>query len=462
MRLKSLFALIFAGSASAAYCQIEKAPPSFTYKDSKAVPIDLETVHVSYDFNLAQKKVNATAILKFTAGESGYPFFDLKPGVSSLELDGLAIDKSLLPSIKTPNNSSTVRILGIKIDGQTEHSLIVNFQLSNNDVTFSTSAVRCGFFMSDLDRAEYGGLHFFETYGPANLEFDQIKFSFDVKVTGTTTAHRIFTNGDVTEVATNQWSVIFPDYYTSSSLYFHIANDKAFAVREGIFQGLDQAIPLQVYSESKAGADKAFKNLKSNLQELEGTFGPSLHKKYVVYATSSFPGGMEHSGATVTDFGALGHEISHSWFARGIMPANGNAGWIDEAIASWRDNGYPSRDISSANSTNLGGFSPYHRATPEEAYDEGADLIAGLNKRYSQFGGMKTVLHDWFSEAKGTNVSTPEFKTFLERSTSDNLDVIFKRAVYGQNRGKESSPSKTGRAPQHPRPFTFEQYKILR
>jgi hypothetical protein len=50
---------------------------------------------------------------------------------------------------------------------------------------------------------------------------------------------------------------------------------------------------------------------------------------------------MEYCGATMTDPGALGHELTHSWFARGVMPANGNTGWIDEAVASWRDDGYP-------------------------------------------------------------------------------------------------------------------------
>ena len=77
------------------------------------------------------------------------------------------------------------------------------------------------------------------------------------------------------------------------------------------------------------------------MRELEQTYGPYPHEALLIYCTGNISGGMEYAGATMTSLEALGHEITHSWFARGVMPANGNAGWIDEAIARWRDRGYP-------------------------------------------------------------------------------------------------------------------------
>ena len=69
-------------------------------------------------------------------------------------------------------------------------------------------------------------------------------------------------------------------------------------------------------------------------------------------------GGMEHCGATITSMSALAHEITHSWFARGVMPANGNAGWIDEGTARWRDRGYPTaKGFSVRQPVNLSNYS---------------------------------------------------------------------------------------------------------
>ena len=55
------------------------------------------------------------------------------------------------------------------------------------------------------------------------------------------------------------------------------------------------------------------------LAELEADYGAYTHDSMTVYIAGR--GGMEHCGATITSMSALGHEITHSWFARGVMPA---------------------------------------------------------------------------------------------------------------------------------------------
>lgn len=142
----------------------------------------------------------------------------------------------------------------------------------------------------------------------------------------------------------------------------------------------------------------------------------------------------------MTSLGALGHEIAHSWFARGVMPANGNAGWIDEAIASWRDQGYPTAAALPARPpVNLAGFSPYRRHTPIEAYAEGALLLSELDRLFAP-GGLRPLLARLFAERKRRSITTPFFQSFLERQTGATLGPIFNRYVYGKGEGVGPHP----------------------
>ena len=85
-----------------------------------------------------------------------------------------------------------------------------------------------------------------------NFEFDQLKYTFNVKkVIGTDKKHLVFANGDITENSKNDYSIDFPDYFTTSSLYFHISEEGRFEVIEDSYQGLEKTIPLKAYSTSK-------------------------------------------------------------------------------------------------------------------------------------------------------------------------------------------------------------------
>src|SRR5690606_31939202 len=115
-----------------------------------------------------------------------------------------------------------------------------------------------------------------------------------------------------------------------------------FVVRQKEFQSLDgRSLPVTVYmkkiwsyfSAPSVYLDRAIEVLT----ELESDYGAFPHSGMLIYASPAFQGGMEYAGATITNFKALAHEITHSYFGRGLMPANGNAAWIDEALASWRD-----------------------------------------------------------------------------------------------------------------------------
>jgi hypothetical protein len=145
------------------------------------------------------------------------------------------------------------------------------------------------------------------------------------------------------------------------------------------------------------------------------------------------------------------------------MPANGNAGWIDEAIATWRDNGYPTPDqFEDRDPVNLAGFSAYRRTTPNEAYTDGAWLISELDRRFQSRGGMIPLLRKFYDRYRRLEYTTPLFQQFLEEEVNQSLKGLFTRFVFGKGRAEGHYPKHTAMVSKHPRAFTLEEEKRLR
>jgi hypothetical protein len=187
---------------------------------------------------------------------------------------------------------------------------------------------------------------------------------------------------------------------------------------------------------------------------------------------------VEHAGATITSLWALEHEFTHFWFARGVMPVDGNSGWMDEAIASWRDDAYPRNDPRlSATPVNLAGFSPYRRSTPIASYSLGNRFMGELDYYFSLQGiEFKDVLAELFRTFAGTGISTSTFRSFVEDRLDVDLSSRFDRYVYGQDVSdldtaiegvsvhsfydpRVQSPRSS--ASRHPRPFTPKELREL-
>src|SRR5690606_27098526 len=80
-------------------------------------------------------------------------------------------------------------------------------------------------------------------------------------------------------------------------------------------------IPAVVYTaKSFWGGSTSLNQLKAMasevFHELEGDYGAWPHPSLVIYNAGM--GGMEYCGATMTSTSALGHELFHSYFARGV------------------------------------------------------------------------------------------------------------------------------------------------
>ena len=328
--------------------------------------------------------------------------------------------------------------------------------------------------MTDLDERGY-----LEAHAPANLEFNQFPLTVNIAVHGAGAALKLFTNGNTASTA-NGWRVEFPDHFSSSSLFLHLS-DRAFHVQNDTFSGQGGSIPLTAYGLRQNQLPQAIATAKAVLAELESTYGAYAHDRLTIYVTGDLGGGgMEYCGATMTGLGALPHEILHSWFARGVMPGNGNAGWVDEGIARWRDFRYPTRQPDpDREPTQLAGFSPYQRHTPGNAYQDGSMLFSELDHIFAQGGGtgLRPVLSALYKQKKLQQITTEFLKSFLENQSGQDLGQMFDRFVYGREQPqlltfearaeRRSAADSTMRAyetsaPPMPRGFTREELNALR
>jgi hypothetical protein len=181
---------------------------------------------------------------------------------------------------------------------------------------------------------------------------------------------------------------------------------------------------------------------------------------------------MEYAGATITSLRALSHELAHSWFARGVMPADGRSQWIDEGIVTWRDQRYPTAGaLLAAAVTNLGNHSPYLRPMPYYVHYDAARLMSEWQLLFAGSGGLKPLLRGFFTQYRLRSVTQEEFRAYLERESGVDLGAYFRRYVTGPPpMTLTAAPGGTwtggpGAAEDgigHPAPFSPDQVQALR
>ncbi|MBM3239400.1 hypothetical protein FJZ31_24170 [Candidatus Poribacteria bacterium] len=71
--------------------------------------------------------------------------------------------------------------------------------------------------------------HYLEMWFPANLIYDQFKFTLDIEIAKTEFEHIIITNGSVAKLGKNHWRVEFPERFTFFLLFLLI---KLFFLKE--------------------------------------------------------------------------------------------------------------------------------------------------------------------------------------------------------------------------------------
>lgn len=450
--LRFILAMVLVLPAFAA--DLDRAPVAFAYQNSKAVYVDFLSAEYNLTYDITARKAVIATKIRFLAPEAGYPIFDLASDtVSNVTLNGSA---SSMQTLVSPDRASTMRTLSTAVTAG-EHVMMLEVPLTTL-VSWENGGVNSATWLSDLSDRGY-----LERYMPANMEFDRVPMTFNVKFVGATKKQIIYSNGVVTE-ANGVTTIRFPHYFTSSSLYFHTVPEGVMAETRFSFRSMDgRELPVVIYLKPGllGGAESALATLKSEtiniLTELEGDYGPFLHPSVTIYNAGS--GGMEYMGATMTSRSALGHELTHSYFARGMIPANGNAGWVDEALASWRDEGYQ-RGGAFSGGANMAGRAEYTRYTDRQAYSYGEKFMRDLDNLFADKGGLKSLLREIVEKKAFQPFTTEDFISWAEGHYRVSLKQIFQQRVY-RNALEEGMKSKPAESVHHQKLSIEELQKLL-
>jgi hypothetical protein len=368
-------------------------PPAALAGGGTAVPIDIASIDAHLTFDAAAQAAHGTASLAFVVGPAaGRPVFDLRQTITEVVLDGLALPVTAVPGVDLGGGpGAEVRVLDAVLASGTGHTLAVGYDVGPPasppgggyppHLVWSGPAgarrLRWNTGFTDLAPARY-----LESWVPANLIWDQYAVAWEVTITGTTVAHTLITNGAVTTLGPNHWSVAFPGRSTALSTLIEVRPADEFLSRTAAvaLPAAGRTIMVEAWTTRSSGIDlaAALADLSAWLVEDDSQIGPYLHGDRFV--TFLLQGGMEYDGGCTAIRGTLRHEAFHSWWGRGVKPAGQPDGWIDEAWNTYHDNGAATVDPFdfAEPAQTLCSREPYSRVTPGASYAGGARVFAGI------------------------------------------------------------------------------------
>ncbi len=421
------FILLAVLSFSAFAADLDKRPSSFSFSSGKAIFVDFTNASYKITYDIKNKQAFADAEIAFDSAEVGFPIFDSQVDPTSVSIDGTPATQTL---ISTPSNETKVRVISKSIAAGS-HIMKISLPITQL-VKFANDNVNSAFWMTDLTDRGY-----LERYLPTNMLFDRIPMQFNVKFIGAKEKQKVYANGDIQVVSDSEINISFREGLNANCVYFHTMPESAVQENAFTFKSVDgRVLPAVVYmmndgSNLTAKLETQKRNIVKILDELESDYGGFVHPSITVYIAGS--GGMEYSGATMTSTSALGHELFHSYFARGVLHANGNSGWIDEALASWRDGGYNS--ISRLPGTTTMASKPdYIRATDRNAYSFGERFFSLMDNKVKTRGGLKPFLREMMEKQSFKPLTTEEFIGFMDKFYGMSFAADFKKYVYGGNK----------------------------
>lgn len=444
-----ILSVLIATTAFAGNNDLTHRPKSFSARTGRAVFVDFTEANYTINYDITAKTATARADITLNVVEAGHIIFDSVQDPTSIKLDGTSVTATIQ---KTPGNETTVRVLDVPAAYGT-HKLTIEVPVKEL-VEFTSTGVRSAFWTSDLEER-----NFLERYLPASFEYDQVKMTFDIAFTGLKTTQIIYTNGTVKEKSKTNYSISYPKHFNVSSIFFHTVPQGETNETRATFRSIDgREVPVVVYNKSSSwtgagGLERLKAQSLEVFNELEKDYGAWPHAQLIVYNAGM--GGMEYCGATMTSASALGHEMFHSYFARGMMPANGNSGWLDEALASWRDNGYP-RATSLSGSSGMSSHAYYTRITDQAAYSFGARFMSYMDGKLAEKGGLKPFMRHVIDNRIFAPLFVEEFSKELSQHYGIDVEADFKKYTYG---GK-SVPEKTAH-PHHQKMTLKELHKHL-
>ncbi len=418
------------------------APPSFVDKTGRRVVfVDFTRARYRLELDAGTGEVTAFSDITFLSDAEGHPAISISQRVISAFLNGESVEledpkcrdkKGLFKILSKPVSPGIHELTTIsKLDKKGPYGHPIRWRPDSAEL-------ECIFDMSDRE-FESGG--YLEAFLPSNYNFDHFRMSLSVTVHNSGTPHSVYSNGAIRSPAAEHWKIEFPSFFTSSCPWFHLGPSKEFHSLEDKFSSSDgRTVPILVYTTTEwqdDGIDLTLFMLstKTILHDLESDFGPFPHGSVTVFARGTRPA-MEYAGAAATHIDSLRHELDHSYFARSIMPADGDAGWIDEAIAKWGDSGYKPREEKPKDRVNMGGRSPYIRTTCRAAYGTGREFLAHLDHVLRERGGprrgLKSFLAEYARKKRHQTVTATEFQELLEDFHGASLQELFDAYVYSR------------------------------
>lgn len=363
------------------------APSDFRINGETATFVDFKRIEHEITVNPGGHFTTVKSTIDLSQKNRGNILFDFRAGADTVYLNGARMKSK---KIETPRGEISLNMLDQE-SSPGDHTLVINSALG-----FSFGGRRDIYFkMRDL----YGW--FLDRKLPTNLEYDQHEVIIKLKINlKDASKYRPMTNALSTEwdEARRTWVLTFPKYFTSSSLFFHLIHKDEYSFLESVYKTTTgRNIPIRIYGPHKIPLSDYEVRAQEVMAEMEADYGEYAHPELVIYARGG-RGGMEFAGATETSLGSLGHEIFHTYFGRGIMPSDGNSGFIDEGLASWRDYGYQRVERPNFSSSKVAGRSEYEKGTHKHSYKKGRSFFAYVDHKLAAKGGLKLFLRDYYKK----------------------------------------------------------------
>lgn len=416
-----------------------------------AVPVHIVrlTARVVLDARTCTGRVQA--VVRYRVGAAaGCPIFDLRQPVDAVWLDGHPIaPERVRPRLVGEGPYATVRVVDLPQAAGSTHTLRLHYRLTRPCSDLRGAAppglsargrrrLRWSFGMADL----FDGRHL-EMWFPSNLPFDRFPFVLQVGLVGVDSEHVLITNGATTAIGTSSWRVAFPAWFSSLSPMLELwPSDEVDHLRGQVALGRSgRTLPVDLWKVKGGPEDLAYEGERIGrlLEANESVFGPFPLERYTCFFQDR-DGGMEYAGATTTSSGALAHEVLHSWFARGVMPASDADGWWDEAFTTYVTGGAAPLPLDFRRPpVRLCSRRSLQRHTAAASYGEGGRLFGGLAAHV----GRETLLRAMgalYRARRCTTLSTAELEEHLVLDTGAvGIVDAFHRFVYGFDDPRQGS-----------------------
>ena len=414
------------------------APPSFVNCDGQQIVfVDFTQARYRLEFDAAAAEATVHSEIEFSVETPGLAAICMNQPILAASLDGHAVT---LNDQDSPDKKASFKAVSKPVTAG-GHKLTIESRITKPGpygfpITWWPEPARleCTFNMSDLQCD--GG--YLEAFLPSNYCFDHFRMSFSVTVKNSHRPHSVFSNGTVSSSSNESWTIEFPCYYNSSCPWLHLGPADEYECEEDTFSSkYDRNIRILVYTKlewKQAGVrlDRFIEKIKCTLSNLESDFGPYPHNSVTVFALRECGISMEYAGAAATTLRDVRHELAHSYFGRSIMPVNGDAGWIDEAIATWWAAGDSVSASTPYRGINMAARSKYLRTTSRAAYTIGKDFMVRLDNALRARGGLKEFLRECAERKRYQSITATEFQCLVERFQGASLQRLFEEYVYGQ------------------------------